>query len=131
MTVCLRHSCGAVAEIPAVPYIPFKADSRANHKLDKTGLWRRMYHYYSYKHEEFSANYPKRSNVGVLRQSPAPYTRYPVIRVYTGQGFVLVGALLLGNWGYVRGVAGGGYGVSRGRRREGGVGRSLQGGKVL
>ena len=47
----------------AMPYIPFKMDSRPNHAQDKTGLWRQMYHYYSYNHDRFAANYHKRSNV--------------------------------------------------------------------
>jgi transposase len=47
----------------ATPYIPFMSNSRPNNKRDKTGLWRQMYHYYSYKHDEFAANYHKRSNV--------------------------------------------------------------------
>lgn len=47
----------------AIPYIPFKSDSRPNHSLDKTGLWRRMYHFYSYNHDRLARNYHKRSNV--------------------------------------------------------------------
>jgi transposase/predicted nucleic acid-binding Zn finger protein len=52
-----------VAGHHAVPFIPFKVDSRPNHKLDKTGLWRQMYHYYAYNNERFARNYHKRSNV--------------------------------------------------------------------
>jgi transposase len=52
-----------VAGHQAIPHIPFKVDSRPNHSGDKTGLWRQMYHYFSYNHERFSRNYHKRSNV--------------------------------------------------------------------
>ena len=46
-----------------MPYIPFLSNSRPTHSLDKTGLWRQMYHYYSYNHDRFARNYHKRSNV--------------------------------------------------------------------
>jgi transposase/predicted nucleic acid-binding Zn finger protein len=52
-----------VAGHHAVPYIPFKCNSRPNHSGDKTGLWRQMYHYYAYNNERFAQNYHKRSNV--------------------------------------------------------------------
>ncbi|HJQ30928.1 MAG TPA: transposase [Pyrinomonadaceae bacterium] len=55
----LRH----VSERQAMPYIPFKGDSKPTHSLDKTGLWRQMYHYYAFNHDRFAANYHKRSNV--------------------------------------------------------------------
>jgi transposase/predicted nucleic acid-binding Zn finger protein len=47
----------------AMPFIPFKSDSRPNNKQDKTGLWRHMFHFYAYNQEQFAANYHKRSNV--------------------------------------------------------------------
>lgn len=53
----------AVTHNASLPYIPFKADSTPIHRHDKTGLWRQMYHYFSFKQEEFSAHYHKRSNV--------------------------------------------------------------------
>jgi transposase/predicted nucleic acid-binding Zn finger protein len=46
----------------AMPYIPFKSNSVANDKR-QTGLWNRMFHFYSYNQERFMQNYHKRSNV--------------------------------------------------------------------
>ena len=45
------------------PFIPFVATSKPNHRHDKTGLWRQMYHYFSFKQEDFMKHYHKRSNV--------------------------------------------------------------------
>ncbi|HEX8475044.1 MAG TPA: transposase [Pyrinomonadaceae bacterium] len=45
----------------AMPYIPFKANSTPS--KNNSGLWRQMYHYYSYNQERFMQNYHKRSNV--------------------------------------------------------------------
>lgn len=62
----------------AMPYIPFKANSRANVKVglgpnrtldarrrqkERGELWRRMYHYYEFNHSHFLERYHKRSNV--------------------------------------------------------------------
>ena len=44
----------------ATPYIPFK--SNVNIKRGN-GLWKKLYHYYNFKREEFLAHYHKRSNV--------------------------------------------------------------------
>lgn len=52
----------AVADNQAMPYIPFKANSRTNDKRH-SALWKQMYHFYSYNQERFMANYHKRSNV--------------------------------------------------------------------
>ena len=52
-----------VAGHQAAPHIPFMSNSRPNHKQDTTGLWRQMYHYYSYNQERFDKNYHRRSNV--------------------------------------------------------------------
>lgn len=43
-----------------MPFIPFKENSNPD-----TGgsIWKRLYHFYSYHHEEFKAHYHKRSNV--------------------------------------------------------------------
>jgi hypothetical protein len=45
----------------AMPYIAFKSNAKANHK--SPAAWRRMYHMYCYKQEEFMRHYHKRSNV--------------------------------------------------------------------
>ncbi|MFL6283260.1 MAG: transposase [Pyrinomonadaceae bacterium] len=46
----------------AMPYIPFKANSKSNEKRHSK-LWKTMYHFYSYNQEAFMQNYHKRSNV--------------------------------------------------------------------
>jgi len=46
----------------AMPYIPFKSNSRPNDKR-QSGLWNRMFHFYSYNQERFMKSYHKRSNV--------------------------------------------------------------------
>jgi transposase len=51
-----------VVENAAMPFIPFKANSRTNEKRHSP-LWRQMYHYFSYNSERFMSNYHKRSNV--------------------------------------------------------------------
>jgi len=52
----------AVANHHATPYIPFKANTTAEGKRNGD-LFRRMYHYFSYRSDEFMARYHKRSNV--------------------------------------------------------------------
>lgn len=65
-----------VVDHAAMPYIPFKSNSKPNWGLgtqqthdenarwrSKTTLWRRMYHYYSYNQTWFLQQYHKRSNV--------------------------------------------------------------------
>jgi transposase len=47
----------------AVPYIPFKSNAKGTIETDKTGLWKRMYHFYQYNQEWFKQHYHKRSNV--------------------------------------------------------------------
>ncbi len=44
----------------ARPYIPFKANVKGKHGDD---LWKKLFHFYSYKREEFLAHYHRRSNV--------------------------------------------------------------------
>ena len=51
-----------VIENHAMPYIPFKANSRANDKRHSP-LWKSMYHYFSLNTERFMQHYHKRSNV--------------------------------------------------------------------
>lgn len=47
----------------AVPYIPFReGEKNKPNPLNKGELWRRMYHFYKYKAEEFNQHYHKRSN---------------------------------------------------------------------
>jgi transposase len=50
---------GVVEDIGAVPYIPFKSNSRS----EGSEAWRRMWHFYEFKRTEFLEHYHKRSNV--------------------------------------------------------------------
>lgn len=47
----------------AMPYIPFLRHTTENHWKDKTGLWKRMWGFYTYRQDEFKARYHARSNV--------------------------------------------------------------------
>ncbi|HEX8494809.1 MAG TPA: transposase [Pyrinomonadaceae bacterium] len=57
-----NKNLAAVVDSSAMPYIPFKANSRANDKRHSP-LWRQMYHFFSYNQERFMRSYHKRSNV--------------------------------------------------------------------
>jgi len=46
--------------VGAVPFIPFKKNVRG--KRASVGIWKKMYHYFIYKHDEFLKHYHKRSN---------------------------------------------------------------------
>lgn len=48
-----------VESIGAVPYIPFKSNSQG----EGPDAWRRMWHQFSYRRDEFLAHYHRRSNV--------------------------------------------------------------------
>ncbi len=50
----------AVEAVGAVPYVPFKANSRGTGKSD---AWRRLWHTFEARNDEFLAHYHKRSNV--------------------------------------------------------------------
>ena len=49
----------AIEALGAVPYIPFKSNSKAA----GPAAWRRMWGLFVYKHDEFLAHYHQRSNV--------------------------------------------------------------------
>ena len=49
----------AIEAVGAVPYIPFKSNSQG----EGPAAWRRMWHLFSYKREEFLGHYHQRSNV--------------------------------------------------------------------
>jgi transposase len=51
-----------VVDHHAMPYIPFKANSRTGERRHSY-LWKRLFHYYSYNQDHFMASYHKRSNV--------------------------------------------------------------------
>jgi transposase len=50
----------AVEAAGAVPYIPFKINSRGTGKSD---AWRRLWHMFEAQNDQFLAHYHKRSNV--------------------------------------------------------------------
>ena len=49
-----------VEEKGGLPFIPFKSNVRG--KRVGCAIWKKMYHYFLYKHEEFLEHYHKRSN---------------------------------------------------------------------
>jgi transposase len=54
-----------VVDNGAQPFIPFKKGATENHwrsYKDKTGLWKRLFHFFKYNEEEFDKHYHKRSN---------------------------------------------------------------------
>ena len=46
----------------AIPFIPFKKNVTGR-RDGGSGTWRKMYHYFMYKHDEFLEHYHKRSNI--------------------------------------------------------------------
>ncbi|MFH1801509.1 MAG: transposase [archaeon] len=56
-----RKNLQAIEDVGAVPFIPFKKNVRG--KRASCGIWKKMYHYFIYKHDEFLEHYHKRSNV--------------------------------------------------------------------
>jgi Transposase len=55
-----RNNLEIIEKCGAVPFIPFKSNSKASGKGD---LWYKMYHYFMFNNEIFSKHYHKRSNV--------------------------------------------------------------------
>jgi transposase len=49
-----------VVDHGATPYIPFKTNTTGKSGSE---LWKKLFHYYSFKREEFLVHYHKRSNV--------------------------------------------------------------------
>lgn len=56
-----RLNLQAIEDVGAVPFIPFKKNVRG--KRASVGIWKKMYHFFLYKHDEFLEHYHKRSNV--------------------------------------------------------------------
>ena len=50
-----------VKEHGAIPFIPFKKNVTG--RARGSGVWKKMYHYFMYKNDEFMQHYNKRSNV--------------------------------------------------------------------
>ncbi len=55
-----RANLELINELGAVPYIPFKKNTTGRAKNAPT--WKKMYHYFEFKNEEFLEHYHKRSN---------------------------------------------------------------------
>lgn len=50
--------------VGAVPYIPFKSNTNPrSHAGGTSQMWKKMYYYFMYQHDEFKQHYHKRSNV--------------------------------------------------------------------
>jgi transposase len=54
-----RENLSTVAKHGATPYVVFKTNATGA----RGGLWEKMFHYFSFKRDEFLAHYHKRSNV--------------------------------------------------------------------
>ena len=55
-----RANMELINELGAVPYIPFRKNATGRSK--GSSIWKKMYHYFEFKHEEFLEHYHKRSN---------------------------------------------------------------------
>ena len=55
-----RKNLQLIEDVGAVPFIPFKKNVRG--KRAGSGIWKKMYHYFMYRHDEFLEHYHVRSN---------------------------------------------------------------------
>lgn len=55
-----RKNLELIEGVGAIPYIPFKSNTSG--RAGGSRIWKRMYHYFMFKHEEFLEYYHKRSN---------------------------------------------------------------------
>lgn len=55
-----RKNLELIKGLGAMPYIPFKSNTTGNAR--GSSIWKKMYHYFLYKNEEFMQHYHKRSN---------------------------------------------------------------------
>ncbi|MGD9276482.1 MAG: transposase [Candidatus Pacearchaeota archaeon] len=56
-----RENLQLIEDVGALPFIPFKSNVRG--KRASSSAWKKMYHYFIYKHDEFLERYHKRSNI--------------------------------------------------------------------
>lgn len=56
-----RKNLQLIEDEGALPFIPFKSNAKS--RRARVSSWRKMYHYFMYKHEEFLEHYHKRSNI--------------------------------------------------------------------
>lgn len=57
---CSKNNFKIIEECGGIPFIPFKKNVTG--KRATNSIWRKMYHYFMYKHDEFLEHYHKRSN---------------------------------------------------------------------
>jgi transposase len=58
-----KENFKVIQDAGAIPFIPFKSNSNPrSHQAGTVPLWKKMYHYFMYKHDEFKEHYHKRSN---------------------------------------------------------------------
>lgn len=58
-----KENFNVIQEAGATPFIPFKSNSNPrSHQKGTSSLWKKMYYYFMYKHDEFKEHYHKRSN---------------------------------------------------------------------
>lgn len=55
-----KENFKVIQEVGAVPFIPFKKNVTG--KRGGSSIWKKMYHYFIYQHDEFLQHYHKRSN---------------------------------------------------------------------
>jgi len=57
-----RKNLQLIEDVGAIPYIPFKSNVNGS-RGHGSSAWKKMYHLFMYKHDEFMKAYHKRSNV--------------------------------------------------------------------
>jgi transposase len=98
-----KRNLALVEGVGAVPFIPFKSNTKAMLPRMKDSPWARMYHMFAYQPEEFLSRYHKRSNVettfsmikgkfgdAVLSKSPVGMANEVLAKVLC-HNFVVVG----------------------------------------
>lgn len=58
-----KENFRVINELGATPFIPFKSNSNPrSHEHGTVDLWKKMYYYFMYKHDDFKKHYSLRSN---------------------------------------------------------------------
>ena len=57
-----RDNIGHISELGGTAYIPYRSNATGKPR-GKSHMWRKMFHYFMYNHEEFMEHYSLRSNV--------------------------------------------------------------------
>lgn len=58
---CSKNNLALIEEIGGTPFIPFKKNVTG--RRGGSAIWKKMYHYFVYRNDEFMSHYNKRSNV--------------------------------------------------------------------